>query len=286
VQRVLDRILARNPGDRYSTGGEFARDVRTLVTGTAPVDLEAGTQVVRPEELKSAMPATRVDPAVARDKTRAPPSTQSVRAPAKKGFPILPVAAVVALLAVGGGVFFMRQQAGGERPARSDSTKGQAPQPGTPTATPVESTHAVPLSHPESTARPADTATVKQGGGTTTKPPVSRPLRDSAAPPQAPRPVPSTTDLGTLAGELRGYEDDPDFVDVDAKRAAGKRLGERIYGLESAPAGMKARGAFVTCQAYLKENDMASARLWCQRAVQLDPSHAAWNQTLNAIPNQ
>ncbi|HMV33518.1 MAG TPA: serine/threonine-protein kinase, partial [Gemmatimonadales bacterium] len=63
VQRVIDRALARNPDQRYRAAGEFAREVKALATHSmGAVDAEAGTQVVKPEDLKAAVPATRVDP--------------------------------------------------------------------------------------------------------------------------------------------------------------------------------------------------------------------------------
>ncbi len=70
LQTVLDRSLTRSPADRYATAVEFGRDLATATAPMTGVDLEAGTQVVKPEEmdrLLATVPATRVDPDIAAD---------------------------------------------------------------------------------------------------------------------------------------------------------------------------------------------------------------------------
>ncbi len=118
---MFDRALARQPDQRYATANDLVRDIRSLSTHlTGAVDVEAGTQVVRQEDLKSAVPATRVDPQAARDRARAPAATQPIKAaPATRSVPVVPVVVAVALLAAGGGAYAMRDTLFGERGSRT-----------------------------------------------------------------------------------------------------------------------------------------------------------------------
>ena len=103
LQRIMDRILARSPEQRYASAQEFARDVRNAGrSATGKVDVEAGTQVVRADELKSAVPATRVDPAAGRPKP-APTPVPAGEAGEKKSSPLVPIAVATILLALAGG---------------------------------------------------------------------------------------------------------------------------------------------------------------------------------------
>ncbi len=117
LQRVMDRALARAPSERYADAADFARDVRKLATTmTGSVDVEAGTQVVRPEDLKAALPPTRVDPAAAAARVKEPPRTSVAQLePAKQSVPLVPIAAAVVVLAIGGGVYAMRGSLFGRR---------------------------------------------------------------------------------------------------------------------------------------------------------------------------
>ena len=51
LQTVLNRSLTRSPADRYATAVEFGRDLATATASMTRVDLEAGTQVVKPEDM-------------------------------------------------------------------------------------------------------------------------------------------------------------------------------------------------------------------------------------------
>ncbi len=69
LQTVLNRSLTRSPADRYATAVEFGRDLATATASMTAVDLEAGTQVVKPEDmdrLLATVPPTRVDPDIQR----------------------------------------------------------------------------------------------------------------------------------------------------------------------------------------------------------------------------
>jgi len=96
LQRVLDRVLARMPSDRYASAAEFGRDVKTVAqASTGLVDVEAGTQVVKADDLKKMVPATRVDPAVARrtPPAAAPTAVGGAVEKARRPFPVVPVGA-------------------------------------------------------------------------------------------------------------------------------------------------------------------------------------------------
>ncbi|MBK8004497.1 MAG: protein kinase [Gemmatimonadetes bacterium] len=114
LQRVLDRVLARNPAMRYPSSADFGRDLSNVVqssTGMIAVDVEAGTQVVKAEDLKQAVPATRVDPAARAVKgspTRAQPAAAAPALPAKGGFPVVPVAVGVVAVAIGVGAWALK----------------------------------------------------------------------------------------------------------------------------------------------------------------------------------
>jgi serine/threonine-protein kinase len=271
VQKVFDRALARQPNQRYATASDFARDVRNLSTRlTGAVDVEAGTQVVRAEELKAAVPATRVDPQAARERARAPAATQPVRAaPARRAVPVLPIAGVAVLLVASGGAYAMRDTLFGD---------GQ-------TATPADTIALPPVDPGRDTAslgtqlatNPDTGRTVgtqvdatpggnPAGGRTSTR-------QDTAATTGNTGP-----DLAALDRRLTVFYDDIDFVDDDGKRGEAMRLGKQIFGTATAPATLRARAAFVVAQAYIKEQNVSEARQWMDEALKLDSSHASWKQ--------
>jgi len=89
LQSVLDRALARTPGERYQSVAEFAADVgRVVGTVTAAADTEGKTQVM------GASDQTRI--------TSAPlPPTRVARAEKKSA--MVPIAVGITVLALGGG---------------------------------------------------------------------------------------------------------------------------------------------------------------------------------------
>lgn len=273
VQRVLDRALMRNPNDRYKNAGEFARDVRGLATqSTGPVDVEAGTQKVRPEDLKGLPPATRVDPMSAEKKRKPPAAAQPVQAtkPAK-ATPVMPIAAAALMLAVGGGVYAMRGSLfGGSPPAPIpvDSAKVSNPD----TSRKATDTIRTQGAGAVDTSKPANT-----GGGTRTGNPP--PGRDSVIKPAGgTRTVPPPVDATALRREVETYYDDVEFVESEGKRVAAKRLGEQVFGMSEVPAPTRGKAAFLVAQVYLKEGNRTGAREWLDKAIQLDSSVRLWQQ--------
>jgi serine/threonine-protein kinase len=282
VQRVLDRALARQPNDRYRSASEFAREVRGLSAyATGQVDVDAGTQKVRPEELKAAMPATRVDPAGGALRPKAlPGSEKAATRPAKKGIPAVPVAIAVVVLAAAGGVFALRDRLfGGAAAAVPDSAENRSPK----GEHAGDSARAQPFNRPDTTTRTPDpgaggpTGNPPGGGRSPTGATPAGPRRDSVPKPP-PGGYPTIPDIAGLERRLNVYYDDIDFVDDAAKRLAAKQLGEQIFGNSTVPPMLRARAAFVVGQVYIKEQDMSAARQWMDDAIKLDPSQGTWKR--------
>ena len=266
VQRVLDRALARNPNDRYKTAGDFAREVRGLTThATGQVDVDAGTQVVRAEELKAgAIPGTRVDPLAAKEKAKArPPTAPVAKVAVEKRFPIVPVAAAVVLLAVGGGALAMRGRlfGGGQAPADTTQAHPKPPQPA-PDTTQVRPTGG------QDTAK----AVVPSGG----KPPVNPPRRDSAAPPQPPRPLPGKVVAGLPALE--------EIFDANTRQTARDEA-RTIFNRADVIDSVRAEAAALVGQAFSEDHNFGEAKKWFTLAVGLSTKKVYQNLLADAEKN-
>ncbi len=280
LQRVMDRILARDPAQRYATAAEFAKEVRRVASSvTGKVDVEAGTQVVKAEELKAAVPATRVDPAAGRPKPASAPAPSAVQ---KKATPIVPIAAVVTLLALAGGGYLFRGKLLGTA-APTDSTQLQA-------HTPVESTAVkpdtgvTPLRGPDTTSQGATSdpgRTVPTNPNT--NPGNGRPTggKDSTS-----RAVtPPRVDVAALGRDLKPYYDELEWLDDDATRLAGYTLATRVYQTSGADNELKGHAAFVLYQVKLQEKSMTDARRWLDKAIELEPNNVSYvNQRQRIFP--
>lgn len=286
LQRVLDRVLSRNPGMRYPSAAEFGRDVRTVVqSSTGLVDVEAGTQVVRADDLKQAVPATRVDPAAARKSPPPPAAPAKLAPPARRGLPVVPIAAGVVAVALAVGGYAMKDQLLGG--SGSDSLPGAVTPDTNRVETPADTgtSAATPGTSPGGTQQVDPMARPEQGGGTPTNVPansrtggeVTPPRRDSAFPP------PVGPNLAVLNSQIDVYIEEIGFEDDDAKRVAGKRLGTQIFDIRSAPDTLRAKAAFVVATALMKEKDRDGARRWMTDAVRLYPSKRVWQQILDGI---
>jgi eukaryotic-like serine/threonine-protein kinase len=275
LQRVMDLALARSPTERYASAADFGRDVRNLAGSlTGSVDVDAGTQVVRSQDKGGAtIPATRVDPAVG-PKPKAPAPAPAVL-PARRGLPLVPVAIAAVAVAMGGGAYAFRHSLFGTKAppvdsaAHADSSRVPAG-PGGGQQSDTQRTQAaqggnVPVSHPA----PVD------HGNTTPAPP--KPAPDTV---RVPHPTPSQPDLATLDRQLTECCDDPDFVDTESKRLAGKRLGEQIFANQNAPDLVRARAAFAVAQVYMKTQEREQAHEWMQKAAALDPANKTYQNIL------
>jgi serine/threonine-protein kinase len=262
VQRVLDRALARNPNDRYKNAADFGRDIRNLATHvTGPVDVEAGTQKVRAEDLRAAPPPTRVDPAAARERSKPPASTQPVTRPPvkeKKGLPVVPIAAAVVLLAAGGGVYAMRDRLfGGTPPVAPGKPDTTVQQGGTP---PVDSTRFQVANRPDSTTKGSGTVTPT---GHTNPPP----RRDSVIKPAGGTAIPPSG--GKSSVELPSVDD---FTSDNASiRAQARQDARGVYNRTDILDSVRAEAAMIVGQTFTMDGEFREAIHWLDLAVKTNP---------------
>lgn len=230
LQAVLDRALARKPGERFASAGEFAAAVRAVVAGlpvatadqTPTVRLDAGTR--------------RLDTPTDRTK----PARRPVR---------WVVAAGAAALAVGG--WLMTQGNDGQVGAM-DSASPVVPPPVAPGPAPA----------PEDTATSA-AAGADPIGGRPPPPPVTRPAverevartaPDTAGP--DPQPIPP---LPTV-----------EEIENPATRDAARRRAEQIYERTDADVVLRAMAAFTVATIQLDLQRFREAELWGERAASLN----------------
>ncbi|HTS89185.1 MAG TPA: serine/threonine-protein kinase [Gemmatimonadales bacterium] len=268
VQRVLDRALARNPNDRYRNAGDLARDVRGLATRlTGQVDVDAGTQLVRPEDLHgrpAAPPATRVDPAAAQARAKPPASTARVKAPPpappKRGLPLLPIAAGIGILLVGGAGFLLRGRLFGGNEGPNPSLAANTP----PKTVPApDTTKTVPSQPPApvDSAKPPAPAPSQPAGGRRTGTPSEQPTRHSDGG-QVGRSTVPTTSAAVVLPEI-------DDVFEPSKREAARQKSEAIYHRQDVSDSIRAIAANMVAVAYQQDKKYADALSWAQKSQDL-----------------
>jgi serine/threonine protein kinase len=275
LQAVLNRSLTRSPADRYATAVEFGRDLATATASMTGVDLEAGTQVVNPEEmdrLLATVPPTRVDP----DIQRISQGVKTVVAKpdrAGKKIPVAPIAAI-ALIAVAGGAYAMRGTLFGGTPIQKvDSLPAQV----------RPETTAVVVAGRVDTTNSLGAASQTTMKSTGTPDPGTRSTRDSVRmsnPPVTPSNPP--VDLGALKTQVLRFADDIEFVDDEVKRAEGKQVAQKAWNTPALGDSVRAEAAAVMGSALLKEQDPNGAKTWYQRAHSLNP-RSVWQQILDGI---
>jgi hypothetical protein len=225
---------------------------------TGAVDVEAGTQVVRAEELKAAIPPTRVDPKAGLPKAKAdaaPAREVGASPPEKKSSMVVPIAAVVVLAAAGGGMLLLRGR-NGPAPAPADTTQ-QVSIPTTPTDSPKtqggDPGTVIQMHAADTTTKPSGTGSVKPTG---TKPPIGR---DTAG--QGPFPTLPKVVL-------------PDIEDIfDAgRRDAARQKAEAIWRRKDVTDSIRAAAANMVAAAYQQDNQIADALTWANRSNDLRPS--------------
>ncbi|HSR92437.1 MAG TPA: serine/threonine-protein kinase [Gemmatimonadales bacterium] len=282
LQTVLNRSLTRSPADRYATAVEFGRDLATATAAMTGVDLEAGTQVVKPEDmdrLLATVPPTRVDPDIQRI-SQGLKTVVTERAGGREGgkavkkIPIVPIAAV-ALIAVAGGAYAMRGTLFGGTPIQKVDSLPALSRP--------ETTAVIVAGRVDTTNSPgaASQATTKSTG---TPVPGTQPARDSVRTVSNP-PVTTSNppaDLGTLKIQVLRFADDIEFVDDEVKRAEGKQVAQKAWSTPALGDSVRAEAAAVMGSALLKEQDPNGAKTWYQRAYSLNP-RSVWQQILDGI---
>jgi len=259
LQRVMDRVLARNPGERYQSAAEFGREVKAVAqASTGLVDAEAGTQVVRAEDLKKAVPATRMDPVVGRRTPPAPAAPGTASQPVAKprgSFPVVPVAAGVVVLALGGGAFALKDTLFG----RTAQDSVQTPIPQKPDSTRDTSRVAGGTTNPGT--NPGGTTTTQRdtsrGGTQVVRPPPPNTGRDSARPPQ---PEKINVELPSL-----------DDVFEASTRPRARQDARTIYNRSDVKDSVRAEAASLVGQSYNEDKDFREAARWFGLALALNP---------------
>ena len=277
LQGVMDRALARWPQQRYATATEFARDARAAVGSVVGrVDLDAGTQVVEAgQRPQGTVPATRVDPVAAREKAR-----QRAPAPAPAGpqrwMPrVLPMGAAFLVLGAGAAAFALRDKLFVGSTARDPTRTAFRPD-----SVALGGQNGANL--PDgSSRRLAGARDVTAGSQQRDSTPPS--IRDTAARRNDSGMTATGSDYRALGEQVRAFSADIDFVDSPAKRDQAKELGQRVWQLGQAPSGLRADAAFIVGYSLIAEGDREGARLWIQRAVDLNPSDTTWKKILRQI---
>jgi serine/threonine-protein kinase len=273
LQRVMDRALARTPTDRYPQSADFARDVRSLSgTITGMVDIEAGTQVVRTDDLKApTVPQTRIDPARAKPKPVASAPTAADVVP-RKSFPLVPAAVGIVLVAALGGALAFKDSLFGEKgqnpAAVTGDTSGTRSPVAPDTSRAVTNPPVVPSRPVSENPRPDTTS---RGNATRTNPspgtgdPVVRP----------PVNPPAGRNL-TLASpeEMNALEDS--IYNGQGRRAALRLRAEGIYGSPSNPARIRSRAAVAVLQTILTEHKAACDNQDASGQRSLEAEALAW----------
>jgi serine/threonine-protein kinase len=278
LQAVMDRALARSPEDRYASAAEFARDVRSVAGSLAgPVDVEAGTQqlVLRGEGAVGApgtVPATRIDPAVGREKPKAEPASRTAAGRAmerpKRGVPLVPIAVGVVLLALAGGGYAMRDKLLGA--GTTDTTKLAIQNPGGG----VDQDSIRRQQERDSLLRKqiADSiANAGKGANGGTKPQNSnaggRLPKDSAVRP--------TEEVG--GGPATITLPTPESIDNDATRASARSKAIAIYFNAGASRDLRAKAAYMASTAYQLDGKFEEALAWADSSYRLKPTEQLKN---------
>ena len=144
VEAVILRAIAKEPVQRYSTAGEFARALRT-----------AHNTVAQRPVLVSSIPASKIEPIVVRSRTIRPRTSAPLSGqPALKNAPGVRNAFLVALcsLLILGGIFtYMAQKISVQHPVAAHTQKTPAGRPtGIPTLQPGANPTAQPTADPTS----------------------------------------------------------------------------------------------------------------------------------------
>lgn len=244
LQPVMDKALARWPQDRYASAAEFSADVSRLADGVkgsahTTADTEAKTQVVRPDELKTAaIPATRVSSK--KKESRVSPAMVGVG---------------VVVLALAGGGFVMRDTFFGKP---DPANQGLNPNLGT--SNPGDSVERLSQSGGDTTALATrDTTTRDTSSGAPVRPTgQSQNPRTSSTGTHVPDPGPSAK----IAVPL------PDLDEILEKgtRAGARDKAERIYNRTEVKDSLRAEAAVLVGQAYSEDQDYQTAKTWFNRA--------------------
>ena len=277
LQRIMDRALARWPNDRYASSAEFGRDVVAAAGSlTGKVDLEGATQVVKAGELKTgvgAVPATRISSAPGKVKKpeRAEPAPKK-----EKKFPVLPVAAAVTVLALGGGAFAAKDALFGPKQSSNltnpaDSLRG--PNPGGDTTKLSRGTSGT-VTPRESTGGAVGQRRVPAAD--------SQSRRVTPTADITPRVVtPTSRDNAAIDRDLNAILDS--IIEVPDRRGVYRSRAEAAFSTSDLPGNLRAKAAATVGQAYFEDGNLTKAREWFVRATALDPK---WQRNVDLLDRQ
>ncbi|MEO8634151.1 MAG: serine/threonine-protein kinase [Gemmatimonadales bacterium] len=280
LQRVMDRALSRSPDQRYRTANEMARDIRGLTRSlTGSVDVEAGTQVVKAEDLKNAVPATRVDAAAAAAAARARPPAGAPTAKVavvKKAPPMIPIAAAVLVMALGAGGYAFKDRLFGRAAADTASQKPPVTAPDTTgLGLGVGTPDTAELRRRADSTKLAASRTVRSGD--TAKPKTDPGRRDVALPPigQMPTGQKVTAKLPEL-----------DVIFDSTTRGQARQEARTIYNRPDVLDSIRADAAMLVGQSYNEDKNFTESSRWFDLANRIYPRKLFGDLKADAERNQ
>jgi serine/threonine-protein kinase len=285
LQQTMDRALQRMPSDRYTSAAEFGRDALNAVAGmpdappavdtvgdTKLVDTRPG-QAVGPEGT-AVIPGTRISGQTPAPSPTTPMTPMPASAPAsRKKKPVMAVAAVVGVLAVGGAAAVVVTNGSTDGAAAPDSstpvvstvndtTNDSTPQPGAPGGEvdpPVETPRTTPV-----TTTPAAST------------PDPDPRRTDPTPTNPAWLVPTGADDHLLDMLFRLDEEGNDHLAVRDTAVA-------YFNAFDMSTKDKATAAYVAAIAFSKSDDRVNALDWARRALREEPGSAAYQELVNSL---
>jgi len=270
LQEVLDRALARMPGDRYGSAAEFADDAEAAVSGiaAAPAGDDGATQLIDAQATEQLV-ATRVsaEPA-AEPKTPTTPAPiaapTAISAPPKKKKPVVAIAGAVAVVAVGGFAAVFALKGGGAEPSQpADGSPADSGEVSGDTA------HRTPPVNPGGTNPNGNNrGTTTPGGDTTAR-------RDT----ENVEPPPPAVDVATISADLErinGAILDDAATPSDTARLMG------IYRNREMPDTLRGRAAFYIGSWFALSALNDEACRWYRLANERDPNNQLIQRSLNS----
>jgi serine/threonine protein kinase len=271
LQRVLDRALARMPGDRYVGAVQFAADAAAAARGMpeqpAPGPGEAATQLMGSADGTTRLPPTQVRtsekqpaPAAAPRTPTTPQPAPSPPHPVRRRAPVLAIAA--GLLVVGGGAAAVLLLGGRGAEGGSDSTQLA-----------TRDTVGRPLA--ESTAAPTGGAPRPAGDGGRPEQAGGEPSMPDTTPASVVS-MPPAVDSAALDAEVFGLLDQLGT----ARESSAVRRALEISGDARAPLNLRAEAAALAASVMVKQDQARACTLWRQARAWM-PANRRYAEALN-----
>lgn len=258
LQAVLDKALARSPGERYGNAADFGRDAEAAVAASGAVP---GTRVAEPVTTAATQLLDADHVRAAKGGGRQPPRTAATPVVTKK-FPVVPVAGGVLGVGAIAVVAFL--------------TMGRKPT--LPAGSPADTSKlAVPAGRGGPTQTPAGGAVAANTAATSPAPanPAPAPDRTGRQGTQAPRTQPGATppvagpDLGAINRELDAALDQA----AGDNPTAGRATARRYFDMATLPDAVRAKAAEIIAQSYGTQGDTLNYSTWHAQAERLDSKY-------------